>query len=106
VKRVRKKIFRVFKILRDSILKYIYPSSVLERNLKIIADYKSKPRIRPFSNTRLNNKTYLGKNFNFNGCVIRGNGKVVFGDNFHSGDEILIISRNHNYEGDAIPYMG
>ena len=29
---------------------------------------------------------------------------VVIGDNFHSGSECLIITSNHNYEGEAIPY--
>ena len=33
-----------------------------------------------------------------------GGGKVVFGDYFHSGTECMIISQNHNYEGNKIPY--
>jgi chloramphenicol O-acetyltransferase type B len=52
-----------------------------------------------------NSKTIFGKNCNFNGIVIRGNGKVVFGDNFHSGHECLILTENHNYDtGNEIPY--
>ena len=35
---------------------------------------------------------------------IFGNGKVVIGDNFHSGGGCQIITSFHNYEGDAIPY--
>lgn len=35
---------------------------------------------------------------------IGGCGNVVIGDNFHSGSECLIITSNHNYEGEAIPY--
>jgi acetyltransferase-like isoleucine patch superfamily enzyme len=55
--------------------------------------------------TRLSNKTTLGKNPNFNGMTINGYGKVVFGDNFHSGTECLIITSNHNYDkGTKIPY--
>lgn len=50
------------------------------------------------------NKTILGKNVNFNGMKIGGCGNVVIGDNFHSGSECLIITSNHNYEGEAIPY--
>lgn len=98
--------FKTLKIFRDTILKYIDSNWVLKKNLKIIASYSSKPKIRPFSNTKLNKNTYLGKNCSFNGCVLRGDGKVVIGDNFHSGDDILMITRNHNYEGDAIPYKG
>lgn len=35
---------------------------------------------------------------------IHGDGKVVFGDYFHSGVECMIITENHNYEGEMIPY--
>lgn len=101
-----KKRFAVLKILRDTILKYLDPKWILKKNLKIIASYKSTPKIAPYSNTQLNKRTHLGKNCNFNGLIIRGNGKVVFGDNFHSGPNILIITRNHNYEGEALPYKG
>lgn len=31
-------------------------------------------------------------------------GKVHFGDYFHSGTECMIITQNHNYEGEMIPY--
>ncbi len=48
--------------------------------------------------------TYLGDNVNFNGMKITGGGKVVIGNNFHSGEGCRIISSNHNYEGDKIPY--
>ncbi len=33
----------------------------------------------------------------FNGMRIVGDGRVVIGDHFHSGSEILIITQNHNY---------
>lgn len=50
-------------------------------------------------------RTYLGNNVNFNGMRISGCGKVVIGNNFHSGRECLIISQNHNYDfGKTIPY--
>lgn len=51
-----------------------------------------------------NNKTYLGRNVHFNGMWIGGCGKVEIGDNFHSGRECLMMTQNHNYEGEAIPY--
>ena len=41
----------------------------------------------------------------FNGIKITGNGKVMIGDNFHSGEDCLLISTIHNYDtGNAIPY--
>lgn len=33
-----------------------------------------------------------------------GNGEVFFGNNFHSGTGCQIITQNHNYEGNSIPY--
>jgi len=53
----------------------------------------------------INNNTYLGENVNFNGMKIYGEGKVVIGDNFHSGSGCQILTSIHNYdEGKAIPY--
>lgn len=55
--------------------------------------------------TRLSKQTHLGRNINFNGMTINGIGKVVIGDNFHSGTDCLIITSNHNYNhGKSIPY--
>lgn len=48
--------------------------------------------------------TYIGDYCNFNGMTVMGQGKVVFGDYFHSGPECLIITTSHNYEGETIPY--
>ena len=53
----------------------------------------------------VNKNTILGKNINFNGMRIKGNGKVTIGDNFHSGQECLMITSYHKFDGgDAIPY--
>ena len=50
-------------------------------------------------------KTNLGRNVNFNGISIQGQGAISIGDNFHSGEGCLLISQNHNYDnGTAIPY--
>ena len=49
-------------------------------------------------------KTVIKENVNFNGLRIRGGGRVVIGNNFHSGPDILILTRIHNYEGKSIPY--
>lgn len=49
--------------------------------------------------------TVLGNNVNFNGMKIGGSGKVIIGDNFHSGMDCLMISEIHNYDsGTRIPY--
>lgn len=49
-------------------------------------------------------KTIIGDYCNFNGMRVMGGGNVSFGNYFHSGIECMIISQNHNYEGDKIPY--
>jgi len=61
--------------------------------------------LRVNGNSRVTRRTFLGKNVNFNGMKIEGGGKIVIGDNFHSGPDCLIISQNHNFNsGEAIPY--
>lgn len=47
---------------------------------------------------------YVGNHANFNGMYAAGGGTIIIGDYFHSGSECMIISENHNYEGDEIPY--
>ena len=62
------------------------------------------------SHLRVNNRCVftrnveVGNNCNFNGIWVSGDGKVMIGNYFHSGQECLIVSQNHNYEGDLIPY--
>jgi len=71
--------------------------------LKKIGSYKSKPKVNFYS--RFTKNTFIGDNCHFNGMIIRGNGKVIIGDNFHSGKDILIINSYHKYDdADAIPY--
>jgi acetyltransferase-like isoleucine patch superfamily enzyme len=48
--------------------------------------------------------TFVGNYCNFNGFQVLGYGHVRIGDYFHSGKEILVITENHNYEGQTIPY--
>lgn len=51
------------------------------------------------------NRTILHDNVNFNGMNISGGGKVEIGNNFHSGQNCLMITQNHNFDtGNAIPY--
>ena len=66
-------------------------------------DYQLPLRVNKKSNfTRF---TSLGANTNFNGLNIKGSGVVKIGDNFHSGEECLMITQIHNYDtGQAVPY--
>lgn len=45
----------------------------------------------------------VGYNCHFNGMKFVG-GSLTIGDNFHSGEDILILAQNHNYQGKALPY--
>ncbi len=59
---------------------------------------------------RINNPCYfsghvvIGDHCNFNGMQILGGGNVRIHNYFHSGTECMIITQNHNYEGEMIPY--
>lgn len=78
---------------------------ITKKNVRTIAHYVEIPYIKESSNTQLSSYTYLGKNCSFNGMKIYGKGKVVVGDNFHSGEDIAIYTTIHNYDnGNAIPY--
>ena len=50
--------------------------------------------------------TIIGDFCNFNpNARILGRGRVTFGDYFHTGENLTIITQNHNYDsGEAIPY--
>ena len=55
--------------------------------------------------SKFTKSTYIGDNCHFNGIKISGSGKVVFGNNFHSGKKVRIITSYHNYDnGTKIPY--
>ena len=63
------------------------------------------PELKVNGLTIVNRQTQLGRNVNFNGLEVAGRGKVVIGDNFHSGPGCLLITQMHNYDtGKAIPY--
>lgn len=61
--------------------------------------------LRVNGKSSVTSSTQLGSNVNFNGMCIKGQGKVIIGDNFHSGTDCLMITHIHNYDyGEAIPY--
>ena len=73
------------------------------RVIRTVKSYKAPLKIN--GPTVLNRNTILGKNTNFNGLKIYGQGHVSIGDNFHSGIQCTFITENHNYNhGVAIPY--
>lgn len=69
---------------------------------------------RRFINARINGlsiiskQTLLGKNCHFNGVRIYGKGNVKIGDNFHSGQGLIVLTQNHIWDNphDTLPYGG
>lgn len=55
--------------------------------------------------SKLSKNCVFKDNVNFNGIKVLGDGKVYFGNNFHSGKNVKIITTYHNYDkGKKIPY--
>lgn len=82
----------------NMVLRYIYTYRVKIK----VGSYMEPLYVNGYS--AVSKTTHLGQNVNFNGIKIGGCGNVKIGNNFHSGTECIIISQNHNYEGDKIPY--
>ena len=73
--------------------------------------HKAKLQLKRYGEgLRVNGKSSFSKNVtcgnfcNFNGIRAQGGGNISIGNYFHSGVECMIISSNHNYEGNRIPY--
>lgn len=88
-------------VLRKTVVKinqWFHTKKVI-RNCASCGDF-----LKVNAHSRVTNHTYLGNHVNFNGIRIMGVGNVHIGDYFHFGRECLIITQNHNYEGNEIPY--
>ncbi len=81
----------------------------LQRRLyKFLALRKIEGFINPIHISRftvLSKRTLLGRNISFNGFKVFGVGHLTIGNNFHSGQDCMVFTSNHNYDhGEAIPY--
>ena len=84
---------------------------ILKLLLRAICTFFAKRKIQSYGRDlkvsfpcKFTSKTKVGDNCSFNGIKIMGDGNVIIGDNFHSGKECMIITNNHNYEGERLPY--
>lgn len=57
-----------------------------------------------FGNCILNEKTKIGDNTKINTINIIGSGECKIGQNCHIAYGVTVITSNHNYFGDGIPY--
>ena len=48
--------------------------------------------------------TIIGNGVSMGGVFVFGGGRCVIADHAHFGPEVLILTQNHDYEGDALPY--
>ena len=85
--------------IRDSIRRHYYTKRVKKQCMRCGENL----RVNYLSNVSEN--TILKNHVNFNGMTIRGGGRVIIGNWFHSGEQCFMISQNHKYDrGNAIPY--
>lgn len=54
--------------------------------------------------SKVNRNTTIGDNVSFYGMKITGTGKVNVGSYVIVAGDCLVLTENHNYEGEAIPY--
>lgn len=53
---------------------------------------------------KLNGSISFGINNHFNGAELQGQGGIIIGDNFHSAKGLVILTQNHNWKGNTLPY--
>lgn len=92
--------------LLSALRNFVYKYQVKSSKRVILATVKScGENLHVNEPCRFNSNTYLGNNVNLNGMNVGGEGKIVIGNNFHSGSECQIITNIHNYDhGTCIPY--
>jgi acetyltransferase-like isoleucine patch superfamily enzyme len=94
------------KRFRD-ILEYIFLCSPFFNIYVINTHLKAKKcgkHLRIGGKTKINGASYLGKYNSFNGIRVIGAGKFITGNHIQCGQEILVLTQNHNYESTHIPY--
>ena len=80
-------------------LKRFYYTSKAKRHMKSYGE-----RLLVNGKSSFNKHVSVGDYCNFNGMHCLGSGEIIIGNYFHSGIECMIITTNHNYEGNKIPY--
>ncbi len=94
------RIWMMDKTLSNKLRRQRFFTKIVKRQVE---NYGSELKVNGMC--RLNKQVSLKNNVNLNGMEVQGNGKVVIGNNFHSGKEILLITQNHNWKNaKSIPY--
>lgn len=94
-----KKLFNNIMAIKQNMRKRYY-TNIVKKQCKQCGE---NLRVWHLSNVTPN--TVIKNHVNFNGMKIQGGGNVIIGNYFHSGEDCLMITQNHNYDkGTAIPY--
>lgn len=67
-----------------------------------LGNMQAKIKVNRFS--YFTKRTTVGSNVHFNGFRVFGEGKCHIGSNFHSGFGCSVLTSNHNFNGNALPY--
>ena len=86
------------KRLRMKLLYWIYSLRITRKAKRVGSG------LRVGDNSSVNRFTEIGDNVTLNGVSITGAGKVIIGSHVKIGGGTRIISQNHNYESDKLPY--
>ncbi|MBQ7736125.1 MAG: acyltransferase [Bacteroidales bacterium] len=97
IKLIKSSIGKIKRIKND-----LFRKNCLWRAKKQLGGYGKSLKVN--AKCMFNNHVFVGDHCNFNGMKILGDGTVTIGNYFHSGMECMMITQNHNYEGEAIPY--
>ena len=86
-----------------------YRAKLFIRNLASWLYIKRKAKLaekgfRCGKKVKINNNTYIHESASLNGVQVLGSGRFEIGKYTHTGDDILVITDNHNYNGEYIPY--
>ena len=90
-----------------NILEYVFLCSPF-CNIHIINTHlrakKCGKHLRISGKAKINEQAYIGDYNGFNDLVVIGKGKFITGKHVIFGQDVLVLTQNHNYESDLIPY--
>lgn len=91
-------ITKIRKKWRMSILQWIYARRVVLKAKSV------GPGLRLGGECSVTRFTEIGENVTLNGLHIYGDGKAIIASHIKMGPEVMILTQNHNYESNLLPY--
>lgn len=104
---LKKKYFYLINVIYNTVSKLFSNKNLHSFNIQnSVKSYGTNLKVN-YRCFGFNKNVILGNNVNLNGMRIFGTGKVEIGNYFHSGENITLMTSNHNYNGHdmkSIPY--